>query len=1006
MASSFVKRASYHITSEEDIFKIPDVKTAMMLLKSWGLETKGLRTKDQALQRILDHWRTISDEQQKQSDEKINRYVKDSSEKLKSNIEKLVSKFESMIKFYKQLSLTHQKSICESYKNIEEIARSKIHNLKNSQSALVISGELGSGQTSFINLLLQSDILPVEEEGCTRTYCELKQGGEPKATLYSKDPSTMESKVTVLDMKDQTSKKTLNDFITSANEMIYHEKVTIEYPFEFLESGIHVLDIPDHIDTSIPLEDIISVLPPNVVFIYVLDFSKREHIETGKVEDFIAHVCRTSQHGFSYEDVMVVCNKCDVIPEEQLDDAKINARDQLLKTCPELKDDQIAFLSVKEEQRLEPSGIHSEDFQAVCKAIHNSFLKKMEQYLKKEYRWLSQVQKRALYILKVSKLNSNKTLEERREMMAQVEVRIEKLEKESRLIIGRLHEEVDMEIDRLYNKVVDYLNSTDLKSSMTVWLDDQCPKPDRKWKHLKCAAENSIVEKLREKLNEWEKSSAIKLKIQKQIINKFSEEVELMETHMKKIGAMLACGDSTAVVNLHRSFKHDSPVNLRSSPQSSTSKPQKDKNKLSDFVCGIGGFDKTVKKEIKPIFNKYKKETRTHLMFKATDIYLRCLIKNPQLKETVGKYIKRFSKDINKIAKMIPDLIAMDKRLMSSLESEVMETKETIHVIPENLRRCLVLQGELDLFYVYEMWQLDYRLRDLEWNEKRKLGTGSFANVYPGHLNTNGEKVEVAIKMFKDPLQTNNISELLLEDETLRELEHDNIIKYYGATILQKGSPQKTYWIMIMASCITNLKEIYLDKKSPLKEDIPCKQTKGTMEYEKAKTAMVHYVVQLCEGVSFLHGKKLVHRDLKLENILVTKNKEIKLTDVGLTKPEEDISGTFVGSPVYMAPEVHEQKSIYNRKADIYSLAMVLWEMWYGKSINDELDGKVRGRLSVEIRGGTRPMFTEDQKHTKPPDEWITFIGKCWAANPKFRPKAKLVAEFFKDSLLKTVHFV
>lgn len=39
-----------------------------------------------------------------------------------------------------------------------------------------------------------------------------------------------------------------------------------------------------------------------------------------------------------------------------------------------------------QEQRLEPSGIHSEDFQAVCKAIHNSFLKKMEQYLKKEYR--------------------------------------------------------------------------------------------------------------------------------------------------------------------------------------------------------------------------------------------------------------------------------------------------------------------------------------------------------------------------------------------------------------------------------------------------------------------------------------------------------------------------------------------------------------------------------------------------------------------------------------------
>jgi hypothetical protein len=48
MASSFVKRASYQITSEDDILKLPDVKTAMLLLKSWDLETKGLRTKDQA----------------------------------------------------------------------------------------------------------------------------------------------------------------------------------------------------------------------------------------------------------------------------------------------------------------------------------------------------------------------------------------------------------------------------------------------------------------------------------------------------------------------------------------------------------------------------------------------------------------------------------------------------------------------------------------------------------------------------------------------------------------------------------------------------------------------------------------------------------------------------------------------------------------------------------------------------------------------------------------------
>jgi hypothetical protein len=75
-------------------------------------------------------------------------------------------------------------------------------------------------------------------------------------------------------------------------------------------------------------------------------------------------------------------------------------------------------------------------------------------------------------------------------------------------------------------------------------------------------------------------------------------------------------------------------------------------------------------------------------MFKATDIYINCLVKNSQLKEMVAKYVKRFSKDIDQIAKTIPDLIAMDKRLMSTLEAEVMATKETMFAIPEHLRRC------------------------------------------------------------------------------------------------------------------------------------------------------------------------------------------------------------------------------------------------------------------------------------------------------------------------------
>ena len=144
--------------------------------------------------------------------------------------------------------------------------------------------------------------------------------------------------------------------------------------------------------------------------------------------------------------------------------------------------------------------------------------------------------KRALYTLKVSKLNSSKSLEERRVMMAKLLERIEKFEKDSKLIIERLHGEIDNEIGSLFKKLVEYMNSSDLKASMFCWVEGECPKPQKKWKNIKSSAESSITEKLKGKLNEWENKQQIGTVIKKQIINKFGQEVELMEEQMKKIG--------------------------------------------------------------------------------------------------------------------------------------------------------------------------------------------------------------------------------------------------------------------------------------------------------------------------------------------------------------------------------------------------------------------------------------------------------------------------------------
>ena len=128
----------------------------------------------------------------------------------------------------------------------------------------------------------------------------------------------------------------------------------------------------------------------------------------------------------------------------------------------------------------------------------------------------------------------------------------------------------------------------------------------------------------------------------------------------------------------------------------------------------------------------------------------------------------------------------------------------------------------------------------------------------------------------------------------------------------------------------------------------------------------------------------------------------MKLADVGMTKEQQLIAGTLVGSPVYMAPEVHKQQQIYNRKADIFSLGILLWEMWYGVDAADHISemlakrGKRPTDLADEVNNGLRPATNF---RNNPPNEWLEVITQSWNQDPRKRPEARHVRVFFDDFL-------
>ncbi|SCU82695.1 LADA_0C07338g1_1 [Lachancea dasiensis] len=199
------------------------------------------------------------------------------------------------------------------------------------------------------------------------------------------------------------------------------------------------------------------------------------------------------------------------------------------------------------------------------------------------------------------------------------------------------------------------------------------------------------------------------------------------------------------------------------------------------------------------------------------------------------------------------------------------------------------------------------------------LGEGEFGKVKMGWSKISGSSSmdvskQVAIKLVRrDNIPKNSEKEVKIyrEINALKHLNHPNIVK------LEEVLQNSKYIGIVLEYASGGEFYKYIQKKRRLKENAACR-----------------LFAQLISGVCYMHSKGLVHRDLKLENLLLDKQENLLITDFGFVNefsPEEELMKTSCGSPCYAAPELVVTAKPYEaRKADIWSCGVILYAMLAG----------------------------------------------------------------------------
>ncbi|MCM1188022.1 MAG: Stk1 family PASTA domain-containing Ser/Thr kinase [bacterium] len=255
-----------------------------------------------------------------------------------------------------------------------------------------------------------------------------------------------------------------------------------------------------------------------------------------------------------------------------------------------------------------------------------------------------------------------------------------------------------------------------------------------------------------------------------------------------------------------------------------------------------------------------------------------------------------------------------------------------------------------------------------------KIGTGGMSDVYKAKCHKLNRFVAVKVLKQEFSENANFVSKFRIEAQAAAGLMHPNIVNVYDV-----GEENGIYYIVMELVEGITLKK-YIEKKARL-------------SYKEA----VSIAIQVSMGIEAAHNNHIIHRDIKPQNIIISRDGKVKVTDFGIAKAatSNTITSNVMGSVHYTSPE-QARGGYSDEKSDIYSLGVTLFEMLTGRvPFNGETT------VAIAIKHIQEEMPSPKEFVPEIPNAVESIVLKCCqkSADRRYQSMQELIADL-KQSLM------